>query len=840
MHLPIADYGRVIGLAAITGLRHLSGLAFVSYVASRGRLQRLEGTRLSWLRSRKLSHAVIVAALGELIVDKLPFLPGRNTWPLITQRIGMGALVGSAIGVSTRRSPGPFATLGAFTGGISSWTAYHLRTGATRKLGIPELIAALIEDVLVVSGGLGIIAHMATRPAGAGQAFGFATSSESADAVTKQRAGYDYVVVGSGAGGGPLACNLAKAGQRVLLLEAGGDHENYNYQVPVFHGLATEDEDLKWDYYVRHYAQDEQQHRDSKFVEDRDGVLYPRSGTLGGCTAHNAMITVYPQNSDWDRIAQITGDASWRSQNMRKYFERLERCQYIRRPRAYPKNSFLASILRRIPGLSKLFGNPGRHGFDGWLATNVAKPGLVIKDEQLLSVIKAAAKGALVELLGRPLRLWEDWDTYFDPNDARAQETDLQGLWFTPLATNEGHRNGTREYIRAVQRQLPNNLTVKTNTLATKVIFDDNNTAVGIEYLEGEHLYRADPRADLTTDRPAASQVSVEKEIILAAGAFNTPQLLKLSGIGPSEELINLGIDVRVDLPGVGENLQDRYEVGVVTEMKSDFTLLEHCSFKPPRPGEEPDPCFEEWQSGRGVYTTNGVALGIIEKSRRERQDPDLFIFGLPGYFKGYYPKYSEEVEREKNRFTWAILKGHTLNTAGSVKLKSDDPREVPQINFRYFDEGNDASGDDLEAVVGGVEFVRCMMSRASEVVERELVPGECLSTREQIREFVRNEAWGHHASCTCKMGPENDELAVVDSDFRVHGTSNLRVVDASVFPRIPGFFIVTAVYMISEKASDAILADVTAGIGFVRRMLRRASRRRGLLMGMGGDNRNR
>jgi choline dehydrogenase len=127
--------------------------------------------------------------------------------------------------------------------------------------------------------------------------------------------------------------------------------------------------------------------------------------------------------------------------------------------------------------------------------------------------------------------------------------------------------------------------------------------------------------------------------------------------------------------------------------------------------------------------------------------------------------------------------------------------------------------------VVEGVEFVRRMMSRASEVVERELVPGESVNTREEIREFVRNEAWGHHASCTCKMGPKEDEMAVVDSKFRVHGTTNLRVVDASVFPRIPGFFIVTAVYMVSEKASDVILADVRAGLGFVRRMIGRVTR---------------
>src|SRR5215208_6892076 len=98
----------------------------------------------------------------------------------------------------------------------------------------------------------------------------------------------------------------------------------------------------------------------------------------------------------------------------------------------------------------------------------------------------------------------------------------------------------------------------------------------------------------------------------------------------------------------------------------------------------------------------------------------------------------TQKRSREKNRFTWAILKAHTLNTAGTVMLRSDDPRDVPHVNFRYFEEGNDASGDDLEAAVEGVEFVRRMMRRASEVVEKELVPGENVSTREQIR--VRQE----------------------------------------------------------------------------------------------------
>jgi choline dehydrogenase len=619
---------------------------------------------------------------------------------------------------------------------------------------------------------------------------------------------YDYVIVGSGAGGSPLAGNLAKAGQKVLLLEAGSDYEDYNYQVPVFHALASEDENLRWDYFVRHYTSDEQQHLDTKFTPERNGVLYPRSGTLGGCTAHHALITVYPQNSDWEQIAQLTGDPSWHSRHMRKYFERLERCQYIERPRHLTGNTFLSALVRLFPFLSNFFGNPSRHGFDGWLSTNVADPTLVVSDGELLNVIFAAVEEALVEDLGRPLTPLESLNGLFDPNDWRAQANGLQGLWFTPLSTNAGKRNGTREYIRAVQTRFPRNLTVKTNSLVTRVLFDEDNKAIGVEYLDAAHLYRADPKAGQATNTAKTVQVLVKKEVILSAGTFNTPQMLKLSGVGPREELEHFGIQVRVDLPGVGENLQDRYEVGVVSEMEADFPLLKDLTFAPPQPGQAPDPAFVEWQSGKGLYTTNGVVIGIIKKSQQVRPDPDLYIFGLPSSFQGYFPGYSKGLERNKNYFTWAILKAHTRNTAGRVTLTSSDPRDMPEINFHYFSEGNDSAAEDLEAVADGVEFVRRMMKHAAPLTKREVIPGESVNTREQIKQFIKNQAWGHHASSTCKMGAKGDTMAVVDSKFRVHGTKNLRVVDASVFPHIPGLFIVTSIYMISEKASDIILAD--------------------------------
>jgi len=199
-----------------------------------------------------------------------------------------------------------------------------------------------------------------------------------------------------------LAANLAKAGHKVLLLEAGDAAEPYNYQVPAFAASASEDDSMKWEFFVRHYANDEQQKRDSNFTEDKNGVFYPRAGTLGGCTAHNAMITVYPHNSDWDYIADLMGDPSWSSGNIRKYFERLERNRYRRVQR------FLQFI----------FGwNPSRHGFNGWLGTQIANPLLLLRDRKLLDLVAKSAFEALRQLGGPAGRLKRGLKALLDPND---------------------------------------------------------------------------------------------------------------------------------------------------------------------------------------------------------------------------------------------------------------------------------------------------------------------------------------------------------------------------------------------------------------------------------------
>lgn len=362
--------------------------------------------------------------------------------------------------------------------------------------------------------------------------------------------------------------------------------------------------------------------------------------------------------------------------------------------------------------------------------------------------------------------------------------------WVYEIATAK-NADGSRKY----------RLDIALNTLVTKVNFDTKGAkpkATGINYLFGESLYRADPRSTNKPNTGKSGSVQATREVIVAGGAFNSPQILKLSGVGPAAELNKFKIPVVKDLPGVGGNLQDRYETGVSVAASRNFTLFGNCTFIT----TADDPCYTEWAQksndalDHGPYATNGIAMGMFLRSSTAGPDQDLWVGGVPGLFQGYFPGQSRVVitPQAKNYFTWLVLKAHSRNNAGTVNLTSADPRDTPQITFHSFGEGDPArqadAAKDLQASLDGLRlgiqvFDSVKPLEDGETLERVWPPKEITSDAD-LEQWIRDEAWGHHASCTNPIGADNDPMAVLDGQFRVRGVDGLRVVDASSFPKIP------------------------------------------------------
>ena len=592
----------------------------------------------------------------------------------------------------------------------------------------------------------------------------------------------DIVVVGGGAAGCVLAARLAENGLTVLVLEAGGDPLEeeprpgerslpVDTSVPAFHTFASEHPSLKPDVWVQHYGDRARGRRDWRYDEDHQGILYPRAHALGGCAAHNAMIIIRPNDRDWNHIADLNGDSSWRATAMQAYWRRIERCRY---------RLFLWRWLEKLTGW-----NPTGHGWSGWMQTERSFPLGAVRDNAVRKTLLRSISAAADAYPG----LATDWDetSNLDPNANRLWKPHASGSRIPPMGTKRHVRHGPRERLLDVRKRFPENVDLRLKARALTIEVGEDGRANAVSYRQNGSIRRA----------------VAAKEIILAGGTFATPHLMLLSGLGDPEALEEAGIPTRAALPGVGRNLQDRYEVGVVSRMKEEWKVLERATYS------TLDRAYRKWKRWRrGMYTSNGVVYSVELKSRPTLPVPDLFCFALLADFRGYYPGYSERV-KAKDYLSWVVLKAYTSNKAGRVTLKSADPDVPPDITFNYFDEGSPGWEEDLDAVVTGVRFVRKVGDALGDTVALEEEPGRHRVSDDSLKDYVKNNAWGHHACGTCAMKPLEDG-GVVDSRFRVHGVQGLRVADASIFPRIPGYFLVSAVYMIAEKAADAVLEDWT------------------------------
>ncbi|GAA1476301.1 choline dehydrogenase [Nocardioides aestuarii] len=339
--------------------------------------------------------------------------------------------------------------------------------------------------------------------------------------------------------------------------------------------------------------------------------------------------------------------------------------------------------------------------------------------------------------------------------------------------------SAARAYLHPVMHR--KNLDVETLAFVTGIRMDGNR-ATGVDYTRGGKLHRS----------------VTAGEVVLCGGAFNSPQLLQLAGIGDPEHLRAAGVTPSVELPGVGENLQDHLEVYIQHSSKQPVSIAPWLAHHhKPRIGAE-------WLFARkGVGASNHFEAGGFIRSNDEVEWPNEMFHFLPIAIR--YDG-SKPAESDYGVHGYQVHIGPMFaDTRGHVRIRSTDPREHPSILFNYLSTENDRRE--------WIEMVRA----ARTILEQpafaafsggEISPGPSVQTDQEILDWVAEDAeTALHPSCTAKMG--TDDMAVVDpSTMRVHGTEGLRVVDASVFPFVTNGNIYAPVMMVAEKAADLIAGN--------------------------------
>jgi choline dehydrogenase len=351
-----------------------------------------------------------------------------------------------------------------------------------------------------------------------------------------------------------------------------------------------------------------------------------------------------------------------------------------------------------------------------------------------------------------------------------------EGAGFFQTTTRGGRRASTAvAYLRPAKSR--SNLRVETAALAQRILFEGRR-ARAVEYRQGDALRTATAR----------------KEVLVSSGAYNSPQLLQLSGVGPAELLKQHGINVVLDAPGVGNDLQDHLQVRIVMRCTQSITLNDILNH----------PVRRVMAGARyaafrtGPLTIAAGTSGAFFKTHPRLASPDVQIHFLP---------FSTDKMGEKmhpfSGFSASVCQLRP-ESRGSLRIKSADPIVPPEIRINYL-----ATETDRAAFVEGIKMLRRILAAPAlkPFVVGEVEPGPKIASDEEILNFCRQRgSTVYHPTSTCRMG--NDPLAVVDQRLRVRGIEGLRVVDASIMPDLMSGNTNAPTIMIAEKASDMILED--------------------------------
>ena len=347
--------------------------------------------------------------------------------------------------------------------------------------------------------------------------------------------------------------------------------------------------------------------------------------------------------------------------------------------------------------------------------------------------------------------------------------------WFQTTTRNGRRASTARSYLRPARGR--SNLHVETAALAQRILFEGRRAA-GVEYRQNGALRTARAR----------------KEILISSGAYNSPQLLQLSGVGPAELLKSHGIDVVLDAPGVGNDLQDHMQVRIVMRCAQPITLNDILN----HPGRRIMAGARYAAFRKGPLTIAAGTSGAFFKTDPRLASPDVQIHFLP---------FSTDKMGEKlhpySAFSASVCQVRP-ESRGSLRIKSADPMAAPEIRINYL-----ATETDRTVNVEGLKILRKILAAPAlkPYVVEEAEPGAKVVSDEDLLAFCRQRgSTVYHPTSTCRMG--NDPLAVVDQRLRLRGIEGLRVVDASVMPDLVSGNTNAPVIMIAEKASDMILQD--------------------------------